>query len=138
MPPPRHKLNPAFAAAHGLAAAPPPGSAGAGVDAALRTARSTGRLSLAGRSLRSVPDAAFDLRSGVRTDLSLDSESNPGAWECLGEEDLTAVDVSDNDLGAGGGRDWTRGWGGSGRSAPSGRGGAASDRLRGRSWGGWS
>ena len=102
MPPPRHKLNPAFAAAHGLAAAPPPGSAGAGVDAALRTARSTGRLSLAGRSLRSVPDAAFDLRSGVRTDLSLDSESNPGAWECLGEEDLTAVDVSDNDLGAGG------------------------------------
>jgi len=92
MPPPRHKLNPAFAAAHGLAAAPPPGSAGAGVDAALRTARSTGRLSLAGRSLRSVPDAAFDLRSGVRIDLSLDSESNPGAWECLGEEDLTAVD----------------------------------------------
>jgi len=40
----------------------------------------------------------FDLRSGIEIDLSLDSVSNPGRGASMGEEELTSVDISDNDL----------------------------------------
>mmetsp|Transcript_5723 Transcript_5723/g.12996 ORF Transcript_5723/g.12996 Transcript_5723/m.12996 type:complete len:948 (-) Transcript_5723:272-3115(-) len=68
------------------------------VQAALRTARLTGRLLLCDCNLTSLPDQMFDLRSGIEIDLSLDSSSNPSRGSSLGEEELTSVDVSDNDL----------------------------------------
>eukprot|EP00584_Thalassiosira_punctigera_P001581 CAMPEP_0172535752 /NCGR_PEP_ID=MMETSP1067-20121228/7612_1 /TAXON_ID=265564 ORGANISM="Thalassiosira punctigera, Strain Tpunct2005C2" /NCGR_SAMPLE_ID=MMETSP1067 /ASSEMBLY_ACC=CAM_ASM_000444 /LENGTH=813 /DNA_ID=CAMNT_0013320697 /DNA_START=16 /DNA_END=2457 /DNA_ORIENTATION=+ len=117
------QLNPAFASAHGLAqrrqqssnssssivaAATGPargGNAGGNrnrVDAAIRSARSTGRLNLSSCSLAALPDAIFDLRSGVEIDLSMDSSSNPGSWQSRGEDEVAVLDASDNPLSGGG------------------------------------
>ena len=49
-------------------------------------------------SLAALPGAMFDLRSGIEIDLSLDSTDNPGRWQSYGEEDVTNLDVSDNEL----------------------------------------
>ena len=40
----------------------------------------------------------FDLRSGIEIDLSLDSTDNPGRWQSYGEEEITTLDISDNEL----------------------------------------
>jgi len=74
------------------------------LDGALEKARETGKLSLAG----SVPlirshhdlDRCFDLRAGIRrNECSFeDNANNRKFWECYGEEGLTMVDFSDNDL----------------------------------------
>ena len=118
MPPPRRRqLNPAFASAHGLqqqqGSGRPAATAPAGrsrqqqqqpqtnkVDHAVRSARRTGRLNLSACSLTTLPGSMFDLRSGIEIDLSLDSSDNPGRWQSYGEEDITNLDVSDNELSA--------------------------------------
>ena len=80
-----------------------PGSKGR-LQHALKAARSTGRLNLSDCGLTApLPDSAFDLRSGVTIDLSMDSDDvNP--WEVRGEETLTLVDFSDNDLSSSSGQ----------------------------------
>ena len=118
---PRRQLNPAFASAHGLQqqeGGRPVAAAPAGrsrqqqqphqmqtnkVDHALRSARRTGRLNLSSCSLTALPDAVFDLRSGIEIDLSLDSTDNPGRWQSYGEEEITNADISDNELITSGG-----------------------------------
>lgn len=109
MPPPRRlQLNPAFASAHGIqqdGGRPAPTSNHQShhaqtnkVDHALRSARRTGRLNLSSCSLTALPSAMFDLRSGIEIDLSLDSTDNPGRWQSYGEEEITNLDISDNEL----------------------------------------
>ena len=109
MPPPRRlQLNPAFASAHGIqqdGGRPAPTSNHQShhaqtnkVDHALRSARRTGRLNLSSCSLTALPSAMFDLRSGIEIDLSLDSSDNPGRWQSYGEEEITNLDISDNEL----------------------------------------
>jgi len=72
------------------------------VDHVLRSTRRTGRLNLSSCSLTALPDAMFDLRSGIEIDLSLDSSDNPGRWQSFGEEEITNLDVSDNELSTSG------------------------------------
>jgi Leucine-rich repeat (LRR) protein len=38
----------------------------------------------------------FDLRGSISIDLSMDSTANPGAWQSHSEEDIIALDISDN------------------------------------------
>jgi uncharacterized protein YjbI with pentapeptide repeats len=66
------------------------------VDAALRQARSTGRLNLSSCSLSSLPLSMFDLRHHIEIDLSMDMSSNPGSWQSYSEEEVTHIDLSDN------------------------------------------
>ncbi|KAL7538177.1 hypothetical protein ACHAXR_008833 [Thalassiosira sp. AJA248-18] len=120
MPPPRRQLNPAFAKAHDLAIPedgrkkrqPPSSSTSRNdnkisskkkVNAALRSARSTARLNLSSCSLNvaSLPDGMFDLRHNIEIDLSMDSSANPSSWQSYGEEEVTILDISDNDNACG-------------------------------------
>jgi Leucine-rich repeat (LRR) protein len=114
----RRALNPAFAAAHGLTAGADedvlvvtPNAAKASVasntnnsskrlDLLLKEARASGKLQATNVGLKApLPDALFDFRAGVVVDLSLEASSSAANRALLfGEETLTSVDLSDNDL----------------------------------------
>ena len=118
------QLNPAFAAAHGLAeqssdgtvkispsnasgvASPDlggsavitAGSSQKRVRQAIIQARKTGKLNSSNLGLFKLPDEVFDLRKGISVDLSL-SASSSTTLGSHGEETLTLVDFSDNPIG---------------------------------------
>uniref|UniRef100_A0A7S4IZQ0 Uncharacterized protein n=1 Tax=Odontella aurita TaxID=265563 RepID=A0A7S4IZQ0_9STRA len=79
---------------------PPPGKKR--IEHALKAARSTGRLNLSDCGLTApLPDVIFDLRSGITVDYSMDRDREhdlASPWDTKGEEELTLVDFSDNDL----------------------------------------
>eukprot|EP00592_Proboscia_alata_P005277 CAMPEP_0194365552 /NCGR_PEP_ID=MMETSP0174-20130528/13616_1 /TAXON_ID=216777 /ORGANISM="Proboscia alata, Strain PI-D3" /LENGTH=870 /DNA_ID=CAMNT_0039140315 /DNA_START=112 /DNA_END=2724 /DNA_ORIENTATION=+ len=99
----RFKLNPAFAAAHANTATTDGVARGGSIasksiDYALKTARQTGKLHLIDSGLSSpLPDTFFDLRSDLTIDLSMSNDNERSLMsECYGEENLSSVDLSDN------------------------------------------
>lgn len=123
MPPSRRPLalNPSFAAAHGLATSSQPlkeeqgkhslvqpkknldtTSGSKRFELLLNNARTSGKLHAANAGLQGpLPDAVFDLRSGITVDLSMKgaaSDATP-TYMAHAEETLTLVDFSDNDIG---------------------------------------
>ena len=70
------------------------------VKQAIRNARSTGKLILCNNGLTApLPDSIFNLRSGIDLELSFENKSNnTQSWNCIGEEEITLVDFSDNDF----------------------------------------
>lgn len=120
------KINPAFAASHSKSSDPWANldneldnreSTSVLVGKALQEARMTGKVLLSNAGLDSnvcLPSAMFDLRNELlsKYDLNLSSTGKGGddedkgvdlkrhekAWECYGEEMVTMVDLSNNDL----------------------------------------
>ena len=115
----KRQLNPAFAAAHGLAASDEDSTAAIAAAAAaafgkssastdtskrfellLKEARMTGKLQASNAGLKSpLPVELFDLRAGIVVDLSMDAaKASSSDIFVHTEETLTLVDVSDNAL----------------------------------------
>ncbi len=110
----RLKINPAFAEAHGLSEAAKNADAWEKFDEdlassqsasfqfrkAISEARKTGKLiaSSVGLTSPTLPDAMFDLRNELIAQYDGAMDGNDNFWECYGEEMLTMVDISDNDL----------------------------------------
>ncbi len=110
----RLKINPAFAEAHGLSEAAKNAdpweqfdedlassqSASFQLRKAIGEARKTGKLiaSNVGLTSPTLPDAMFDLRNELIAKYDGAMDGNDNFWECYGEEMLTLVDISDNDL----------------------------------------
>ena len=89
------QLNPAFAAAHGLAEKENASSQAFThrLDLALKQARATGRMNVSNFGLATpLPDSIFDLRTGIQVDLSMGKTVVANYTE----ENLTSVDASDN------------------------------------------
>ena len=89
------QLNPAFAAAHGLAEKENASSQAFThrLDLALKQARATGRMNVSNFGLATpLPDSIFDLRAGIQVDLSMGKTVVANYTE----ENLTSVDASDN------------------------------------------
>jgi len=111
---PRLKLNPKFQAAHSDKNNNPWGDLESQLASAtsgdgkiayeIEQARKTGRLSLSGLSITSLPDAIFDIRNDLMEKYEGDIDeqnqlkSHEKSWQCYGEEMLTVVDLSENDL----------------------------------------
>jgi len=115
---PRLKLNPAFQAAHSKGDKKNKNDPWSEVETQLASAtngeekvtfeivqaRKTGKLQLCGAGLESLPDAIFDIRNDLLDKYTgnLDDESqlkkHEKAWECYGEEMLTMIDLSENNL----------------------------------------
>ena len=107
------QLNPAFANAHGLSEATDnadpweqfdkeltlSNSTTAKLSHGINEARKTGKLILNSIELTlPLPSAIFDLRNEVLANLDGRMDGNDKSWECYGEEMLTMLDLSDNDM----------------------------------------
>jgi Leucine-rich repeat (LRR) protein len=93
------KLNPNFAAAHGIGKKSQPKREANRLEHALQTARSTGKLNASNLDFSApLPDELFDLRETTVVDLSMDSSLAP-SYESYGEDTLTMVNLSDNPIG---------------------------------------
>jgi len=93
------KLNPAFAAAHGIGGHQREPTGEDLLKEALKTARSTGKLHASNLELSApLPDDLFNLRKATIVDFCMDS-SYTSSYESHGEETLTVVNLSDNPLG---------------------------------------
>ena len=70
------------------------------IERAIIKARSTGKLQLSNMGLAApLPDTIFDLRSGLQIDLSYENSSfNVNKWDCFSEEEISLLDLSDNDF----------------------------------------
>ena len=98
----QRQLNPAFADAHGLnndltqsRTNQTNNSTKFRVEQAIKEARSTGLLYLIHAGLTSLPDEIFDFRANMKVDLSMDSRQS--SFSQYVEENLTTVDISDNE-----------------------------------------
>lgn len=90
----KFQLNPAFAASHGLVTKHQ-SSTPQRLDLVIKQARATGKLNASNLGLNALPDRLFDLRSGIQVDVSME---NSGPLQIYGEDEITLVDVSDNEL----------------------------------------